>query len=101
MFNHLSMTWQNRLEIAFFTGLSTLAIIAWAWFLRFPWDYAFKAIVIFQVLAYFYINWVKFQASKVNGASGWSFLVFFGFQAIFVAIMSISRGVIWLLHLRH
>ena len=56
MFNHLSMTWQNRLEIAFFTGLSTLAIIAWAWSLQFPWDYAFKAIVIFQVLAYFYIN---------------------------------------------
>ena len=41
MFNHLSMTWQNRLEIAFFTGLSTLAIIAWAWFFTVPLEFCF------------------------------------------------------------
>lgn len=99
IYDQLSMKWQNIISIAFLTLLSTLAIIGWAFFLRFPWTWLFHIILIIQLFMLFAVNYSEYQASSVNGAGGWSTFGYIFFQSAFAIGITALRFIIWIAEL--
>ncbi len=75
-------------------SFAALVIICWTFLLSFPWDSAVIAMIYFQIGLVLLLLYIEYDASKVDGAAGWTFLVFCFFEMILFVALGIIRVII-------
>ena len=78
-------------QIVLVTSVITLIMMGWGWLMHFPWDWALRAILIFQACLLFFVLCCEYSAKSVNGAAGWVTVAFYFVQGIFFILMPILR----------
>ena len=73
-----------------------LGVIFLTWFLRFPWAWLFKTVIVFEIMVAILVFVIELDARKTPGNSGWIMIFAAVFQIYFAVLLMLTRLVIWL-----